>query len=309
MRAVASVAALLCALLLAGPPLARSHVSPDLCRLTSGAALRACRTGARSDGWLALGKCANLPDAAARKACGRRAAGDTRDALKTCRDERDVRQAACKRLGPAPYAPAIDPANFVATIDNAFFPLTPGTTFVSEGQTSQGLEHDEFFVTHNTRVILGVTCIEVHDTVRTNGELTEDTLDWFAQDRDGNVWYFGENTMELAGGLPTTLEGTFTGGVDGAQPGIVMEAHPAIGDFYRQEFDLGDAEDFAEVISLSETVTVPAGSFTNCLETKETTPLEPDLLENKFYAAGVGNLLTIDATTGERVELVQITTE
>jgi len=306
MRTLATIAVVLGALSLAGRSDARS---PNFCRLTAGAALRACQAGARSDGALTMGKCINRPDATGRKTCARQAAVDTKDARASCRDEHDVRQAACERLGPAPYAPAIDPANFVATVDNPFFPLTPGTTFVYEGQTSQGLEHDEFFVTHNTRVILGVTCIEVHDTVRTNGELTEDTLDWFAQDREGNVWYFGENTMELAGGLPTTLEGTFTGGVDGAQPGMVMEAHPAIGDFYRQEFDLGDAEDFAEVISLSEPVTVPAGSFAHCLETKETTPLEPDLVENKFYAAGVGNLLTVDATTGERSELVAITTE
>jgi hypothetical protein len=308
MRIVAHIAVLPCALLLAGPCVTPSLAVSDLCRLTSGAAVRSCRTGARSEGWLALGKCDNLPPAA-RKACGQQASADTKDALKSCKDELDVRQAACKRLGPAPYDPVIDPANFVAMIDNPYFPLTPGTTFIYEGQTSQGLEHDEFFVTHNTRVILGVTCIEVHDTVKTNGELTEDTLDWFAQDKDGNVWYFGENTMELEGGLPVTLAGTFMAGVNGAKPGIVMEAHPAIGDFYRQEFDLGNAEDFAEVVSLTESATVPAGSFDHCLKTRETTPLEPDLLEDKFYAAGVGNLLTVDANTGERVELLRITTE
>src|SRR5262249_27205766 len=150
---------------------------------------------------------------------------------------------ACSRLGTAAYDPAIAPANFVAGIDNQFFPLVPGTTFVYEGQTPDGLEHDEFAVTHNTRVILGVTCIEVHDTVTTDGVLTEDTLDWFAQDTDGNVWYFGENTHELEDGLISTIDGTFMAGVDGAKPGIVMEAHPAIGDFYRQEFALANAED------------------------------------------------------------------
>ena len=93
------------------------------------------------------------------------------------------------------------PANFVATIDNPFFPLMPGTTFVYEGQTAAGLELDEFAVTHNTKAILGVTCVEVHDTVTVDGELTEDTLDWFAQDSDGNVWYFGENSKELDDGL------------------------------------------------------------------------------------------------------------
>ena len=145
--------------------------------------------------------------------------------------------------------------------------------------------------------------------MKLNGELTEDTLDWFAQDKDGNVWYFGENTHELAGALITTIEGTFMAGVDAAKPGIVMEAHPIIGDFYRQEFSLANAEDFAEVTSLTKSVTVPAGSFANCLQTRETTPLETDLQEDKYYAPGVGNLLTVDATTGERTELTGITTD
>jgi hypothetical protein len=234
---------------------------------------------------------------------------DLKDTLQTCKDQFDFRQEACERFGPAPYDPVIDPANFVSQIDNPYFPLKPGTTFIYEGQTAHGLEHSEFAVTHNTKVILGVTCIEVRDSVLTDGVLTEDTLDWFAQDKDGNVWYFGENTHELEDGLITTIDGTFTAGVDNDKPGIIMEADPAIGDFYRQEFSLANAEDFAEVASLTESVTVPFGSFTNCLKTIETTPLETDLLEHKFYAPGIGNISTVDAHTGEKVELIQITTE
>ena len=98
------------------------------------------------------------------------------------------------------------------------------------------------------------------------------------------------------------------GGVDEAQPGIMMEAHPAIGAFYRQEFDLDNAEDFAEVVGLSAAVTVPYGAFTNCLDTRETTPLEPDLHEHKFYAAGVGNVLQTDEDTGTRTELIEVRT-
>jgi hypothetical protein len=287
----------------------RGHAaSGNACRLTTRQAITSCRLSARSDEVLAAGKCANTTNAA-RKACLRQASADARDALRTCRDERDVRETSCRKLGPAAYHPAIDPANFVATIDNPYFPLRPGTRFVYEGQTAQGLEHDEFFVTHNTKVISGVTCVEVHDTVMTAGQLTEDTLDWFGQDRDGNVWYFGENTMELEGGLPSTLAGTFRAGVDGAEPGIVMEAHPAVGDFYRQEFDLRNAEDFAEVVSPSAPATAGGVSYPGCLETLETTPLEPELMENKFYAPNVGNVLTVDATTGERSELIRIDTE
>jgi hypothetical protein len=235
--------------------------------------------------------------------------GGSDDTWQTCEAQKDARLAACERLGPAAYDPVIDPSNFVARVDNPYFPLTPGTTFVYEGQTAEGFEHDEFAVTHHTRVILGVRCVEVHDTVRTDGQLTEDTLDWFAQDRDGNVWYFGENTHELEDGLITTIDGTFMAGVNGDKPGIIMKAHPAIGDFYRQEFSLNNAEDFAETRSLTQTVHVPTGTFHNCLKSKETTPLETDLLEYKFYAPGVGNILTVDARTGDRVELVRIRRE
>ena len=285
------------------------HATPqpmDVCRQTANDVLTSCRAGADSDYQLALAKCENLADPAARDACQNQASADLHDARQTCQEQSSARLAACQRLGPAPYDPVIDPSNFVSRVDNPYFPLTPGTTFIYEGQTAEGFEHDEFAVTRNTRVILGVTCVEVHDTVTLDGELSEDTLDWFAQDKDGNVWYFGENTHELEDGLITTIDGTFMAGVNGDKPGIVMKAHPAIGDFYRQEFSLDNAEDFAETLSLNETVTVPAGTFHSCLKSQETTPLETDLLEHKFYAPGVGNVLTVDATTGDREELVRI---
>jgi hypothetical protein len=282
---------------------------PDFCERTAQAALKSCRRAAESDFWVAWGKCNNVADPAARESCRNQASADLNDTWQTCDEQKEARVAACAPLGPARYDPVIDPSNFVAHVDNPYFPLTPGTTFVYEGQTTQGFEHDEFAVTHRTRVILGVRCVEVHDTVKTDGKLTEDTLDWFAQDREGNVWYFGENTHELEDGLITTIDGTFMAGVNGDKPGIIMKAHPAIGDFYRQEFSLNNAEDFAETRSLTQTVQVPAGTFHNCLKSKETTPLETDLLEYKYYAPGVGNVLTVDARTGEREELVRIRRE
>lgn len=278
----------------------------DFCKRTTEAALSSCKAGAQSDYSLALGKCDNLADAAARKVCQQQALADRKDALQTCKEQHDARQTVCARLGGAPYDPGIDPSNFVATIDNPFMALTPGTSFIYTGQVAQVVESNVVFVTHNTKVIDGVTCVEVRDTVFEDGVLTEDTLDWFAQDKAGNVWYFGENAKQLAGGLIVGLEGSFTAGVDGAKPGIVMEAPPAVSDFYRQEFLLGDAEDIAQVGSLTNSVTVAFGSFTNCLKTIETSPLEPGALENKFYASGIGLLLTIDLVSGERLELVQI---
>jgi len=281
----------------------------NACQQTAVDVLASCRAGAQSDYQVASGKCVNISDPAARKACQKQAAADLADALQTCKDGFASRLAACQKLGPAPYDPVIDPANFVGQIDNPYFPLVPGTTFIYEAQTSQGLSRDEFAVTHNTRVIDGVTCTEVHDSVFTAGVLTEDTLDWFAQDKDGNVWYFGENTAELEDGLITTIDGTFMAGVDGDKPGIIMKAHPAVGDFYRQEFSLENAEDNGETLSLTESVTVPFGTFDHCLQSEETTPLEPDLLEDKFFAPGVGNVLAVDTNTGERTELIAIVTE
>ena len=285
----------------------------DACEQTAKPAFQSCKLGAQSDTKLALGKCANLPDAAATKACSRQASMDGKDALQSCRDQNDLRLAVCARLGAAPYTPVIDPANFThsTTIDNPYYPLPPGKTFVYEGMVTEapaGFEHVEFIVTHVTRVILGITCVEVHDKRFLDTKLLEDTRDWFAQDDAGNVWYFGENTTLIDDrGLPVDLSGTWTGGVDSAQPGIIMEAHPAIGDLYRQEFLLGEAEDLAEVSSLTETVAVPfpPGTFNNCLKTTESSPIAPGDVSPKFYFAGVGNLLTVEPN-GDRSELIRI---
>lgn len=277
----------------------------DACKATTKAASRSCLAGAKSDYALALGKCANIADPAEQKVCQNQAKADLQDSLGECKDQFDARLAVCDRLGAATYEPSIVPSNFVGTINNPFLPLVPGTTFVYISPS----ESNVVFVTHNTKVILGVTCVEVHDTVFTSGVLTEDTLDWFAQDKDGNVWYFGENTHELDSNEITKIDGSFKAGVNGAQPGIVMKASPMIGDFYRQEFDLGNAEDNAEVVGLTDSVTVPFSSFNNCVKTEETSPLEPDALENKYYATGIGNVLVIDLVTGDRTELVQVTME
>ncbi len=278
---------------------------PNACLRSTQGAFRACRAEAQGAKQLAAGICANLGESSAVKACTQQAASDTRDATDECRAQNKARRDVCQRLGPAPYLPPIDPANFTTTIDNPYFPLVPGTMFVYEN-TAAG-EEVHVTVTHDTKVIFGVTCVEVKDQSFVNKQLSEDTRDWYAQDLAGNVWYFGENTATLEDGLPVSLEGSWTGGVDGAQPGIIMEAHPAVGDFYRQEYLLGTAEDLAEVVSLSSSATVPFGTYTgNALETEETSPLEPDANEHKFYVAGVGNVLTIDEETGEREELTNI---
>jgi hypothetical protein len=208
-----------------------------------------------------------------------------------------------------PYAPVIDPADFVMPIDNPYFPLKPGTTFVYEGETEKGREHNEVKVTMETKVILGVTCVVVWDTVTVDGKLEEATYDWYAQDQQGNVWYFGEDSKEYdENGNVTSTQGSWEAGVDGAQPGIIMQAAPKVGDIYRQEYYEGEAEDMAEVVSLKEAVTVPYGAYTDVLMTKEWSALEPAVVEQKYYAAGIG-LILVTAGDGSRLELVEIRPE
>lgn len=281
----------------------------DFCQQTSKNALRSCKTGASSDYWLAIAKCENLADPATRKTCRKQAMADYREALSECKDQGEARQVVCDRLGGAPYDPVIVPTNFVTKIDNPYFPLTPGTTRIYVAQTAHGVVSNVVATTHNTVVIMGVTCVEVHDSVFTDGKLTEDTLDWFAQDKDGNVWYFGENTLEVENGLVVSVEGSFTAGVNFDRPGIIMKAHPASGDYFRQEFVLEQGEDVEEVIGLNESVTVAYGSFSKCVKVQETTALEPDTIVHDFYAPGVGPVLSIDMPSNERLELVQIITD
>lgn len=209
---------------------------------------------------------------------------------------------------PGGYDPLVDPANFVDRVDNPYFPLAPGTTRVYEAVTDEGTERIEVFVTHDTIEILGVTCTVVRDTVTLDGELIEDTFDWFAQDVDGNVWYFGEASLEYEDGVVTSAFGSWKAGVHCAKPGIVMEAAPKVGDAYRQEFYRCVAEDRAEVLALGESYSVPFGDFEDCLRTRDFSPLEPGVEEEKVYAPGLGLILTLE--DGERVEeLISVSTE
>jgi hypothetical protein len=232
---------------------------------------------------------------------------DKKSGFEECREQFAARQEICKTLGRDAYNPTINPADFVTVIDNPYFPLTPGSIYVYDGITEKGNEHVEVMVTNETKVILGVTCVAVRDTGTVNGVLEEDTIDWYAQDKNGNVWYFGENSLSYEGGLIMSLEGSWIAGVDGAKPGIIMKANPQVDDLYRQEFALGVAEDMAQVLALNQSTTVPAGTYSNCVETKDFSPLEPDVNEHKFYALGVGNVQTVDATTGNHLDLTSFT--
>jgi hypothetical protein len=206
------------------------------------------------------------------------------------------------------YAPKIDPANFVTQVDNPYFPLTPGTTHVFEGKTDAGFEHEQMQVTDQTKVIMGVTCITVIDTVTLNGKLEELTTDWYSQDKQGNVWYFGEDSKAYKNGKVTSTKGSWLAGVNGALPGYIMKAKPNVGETYRQEYQKAEAEDMAKVIGLNESATVPQGSYKNVWLTKEWSALEnPPAYEYKYYAKGIGQIMTKSVTgKGWSISLIEI---
>jgi hypothetical protein len=207
---------------------------------------------------------------------------------------------------PTPTCPSFNPGNFrkSTTINNPYFPVVPGTRFTYKGAVQKTPVVDIVTVTHDTPTIDGVKTVEVCDQVFEDGVLTEDTLDWYGQDDRGNVWYFGELATQLPAG---THDGSWTAGVNGAQPGYIMEAAPKVGDVYCQENAPGVAQDAAQVLSVSASRSVPFGSFTgNVLQTKDYSLLEPKN-EHKFYEPGVGMLEAISITgPSEDIQLYTI---
>jgi hypothetical protein len=203
--------------------------------------------------------------------------------------------------------PVFDPANFVAVIDNPYFPLPVGRTLVYEGTKDGQTQTDTVTITGQTKVILGVTATVVSDVSTHNGALLEKTFDWYAQDKQGNVWYLGEDTTAFLPHGKTDTTGSWQAGVRGAIPGIVMEANPQVPDAYRQEYLAGSAEDTAWVVEVGGTVTVPYGKLRNVLTTLEATQVEPGSYDRKVYAPGIGIVLE-EALTGEpeKAQLVSI---
>ncbi|MGH3042525.1 MAG: hypothetical protein ACRDNG_12450 [Gaiellaceae bacterium] len=199
----------------------------------------------------------------------------------------------------------LDAVNFVAVIDNVYWPMTPGSRWVYRETDAEGSKQRvEVTVTDETKTIIGIVATVVHDVVSEDGEVVEDTYDWYAQDKWGNVWYLGEDTKEFDEGKVST-EGSWEAGVDGAEAGVVVPGSPEVGLAYRQEYYEGEAEDAGEILSLDERVKVPFGTYAGVLMTKDWTPLEPDLLEQKFYAKGIGPVLAIAVSGGsDREELI-----
>lgn len=206
----------------------------------------------------------------------------------------------------APGAPR--PADFVARVDNPWFPLEPGTTRVYRGVKDGEPLRQVVRVTSRTKVIQGVRCTVLDDRVYIRGRLAERTNDWYAQDRNGTVWYFGEATAELdESGRVVSREGSWQAGRDGARAGIYMPARPRVGQQFRQEFYKGHAEDFFRIVSLSASVRVPFVASKRALQTREWTPLEPGVVDRKLYVRGIGTVKEVTIKGGdERAELVEV---
>ncbi len=219
----------------------------------------------------------------------------------SCEDDDD-----CKGLFDEFYTPVINPDNFKDEVDHEYFPLNIGEVYTYEAETEDGTEIITVTVTNQTKQIMGVTCIVVNDRVELDGDLIENTNDWYAQDNDGNVWYMGEYSEEWEDGKLESTDGSWEAGVDGAYPGIIMPANPILGIPYRQEYYYNEAEDWGRVVELGVTVITPFGTFTNCIKTEDWNALEPDVLENKYYAPGIGVVKEEDVDNDEIVELTNI---
>ena len=192
-------------------------------------------------------------------------------------------------------------------VDNPLFPLPPGTTFVFRVQENDETSVDSVTVTRQTKRIAGVTAVVVHDRVSRRGAIVEDTYDWYAQDTLGNVWYLGEDTKEYRAGKVVSTQGSWQAGVAGAAAGIIMKTAPRVGDTYRQEYRKGVAEDMGRVVSVGDSVLVPAGRFTRCVTTEDWSPLEPKIRERKTYCPGVGVVLERTTAGGtEQSDLVEV---
>ena len=201
----------------------------------------------------------------------------------------------------------IDPSEFTTEIDNPYWPMKPGSQWTFRETDAEGAVRDvDVTVLDKTKTIANRDEARiVHDQVTEDGQLSEDTYDWYAQDSEGNLWYFGEDTTEYANGKPKTKEGSWEAGVDGALAGIIMPANPQVGMTYREEYYKGHAEDGASIIATDALVKVPFGRFEHGVQTRNFSGIEPDVIEEKIYAQGVGVVLEITVSGGsDRSELL-----
>lgn len=294
-----------------------------VCLKTAKLAHKASKMEIRDDFFIGYGKCINVSDAAKRKECYSTVKEELKEAQVLIKDQFSARKEVCAALGNSPYDPQIDPDEFIdfeAVISgaedftpNPYFPLHPGMTSLYTVTDDEGstLEEIKVEILTETKEILGVNCIVVRDRVweiDDEGEkkLIEDTHDWYAQDVSGNVWYFGEIAINYEDGELSDLEGSWTSGEEYDTPGYIMKANAQVGEVYRQEFSLGNAEDMAEIIEYLDDLAVQGTTYSDVLKTMDYTPVDPGTIEFKYYAPGIGVILEENPIDGERMELQQI---
>ena len=289
----------------------------------------ACNAEVNDDYWIAIGNCNNISDRGDRAECKQDAWAERKEAKEECADQFEARRDLCEALGEKYYNPTIVPTNFVDPDDigdsvatNLYFPLVVGNKWVYQGDTDEGTETITVEVLDETKEIEYpedsgnmFICRVVRDVVELDGEVIEDTDDWYAQATNGDIWYFGEISQVFEDGELVELEGSWKAGKEGAHPGILIQNDPQPENIYRQEYWLAEAEDVAEVINRGEETVIvqdpPVTYDDDVLKTKDFTPIEPDVFEYKYYAPGVG-LLKEEAfedgeATGEVVELISAT--
>ena len=293
----------------------------DFCSATANAQFLACKNENRDGYFTERAICINVSGENKREECFDESEDNRKEGWQLCKEQLAARQDLCGALGEARYDPRFRPNNFVdpsqigtTVMPNSYFPLVPRTQWIYEDAASG--QRITVTVTEKTKLFEGVTCVVVNDVVEEDGELVEDTDDWIAQDKKGNVWYCGEEVKDyetFEGDDPenpelVAIDGSFKVGRDGASPGILMNAKPEVGQTYRQEFSPGNAEDAAEVIAVDGKERVPGFACNNkCVVTRDFSPLDPGVEENKFYKPGVGLILEIGVGTTERVELISKT--
>jgi hypothetical protein len=322
LRILSVVCLLVGFLMTAGPAMAHGKHGGRVaaCGQTSQAALTACRNSASSDYWLGLGNCDNISGPGDKRDCLKEVATSLKEDYKTCYDQFAARQQVCRELGQGPYDPDLSSDNFVESEGdlkgNTYFPLTSGKKYTYQSILNDVVQQTIEDTVLDTTTIDGILCRKITDrvfdgdtTVADDHKLLEDTIDWYAQDNNGNVWYFGETTIAYtfddAGNPTASTEGSWMTGTDEAKPGIIMfdipDAKEQLGKLYRQEFSLGTAEDLGrniEVVdnlpSLPKGVSLPTGVTGPYLHTQDSSSLEPGVIEDKYYAPNVGVVLTVD---------------
>ncbi len=328
-RAVKPAAIVLCAFVvnLYGAPqvgaVNSAEASNEICSTTTRAAYKAGKNEIRDDFWITYGNCINLADTNTHEECLDVAREELKEASELVKEQFSARLEVCAALGEEPYDPSIHPEDFVdfeAVIagddnftPNQYFPLIPGLTLIYVVKDGEGdrIERIKVEVLPEIKEILGVNCIVVRDRVwefddEGGRSLIEDTFDWYGQDLFGNVWYMGEIARNYEDGELVDLEGSWKAGREYDKPGFIMVANPQEGDIYRQEFSLGNAEDIGEVVGYLERVMVNKITYENVLKTMDYTPVEPEVVEFKYYAPGVGVILEENPIDGERLELKSV---